>query len=721
MLEFHGFFMPNSKSFRSSVGFTIILAIVLLFILMTQTVGNAMTYPVTKTVDQVDIYHGVKVADPYRWLENPDADDTKAWVDAQNKVTFEYLNQLPDRERIQKRLTELWNYEKYGMPFKRGERYFYYKNDGLQNQSVLYAIETLNAEPRVLLDPNTLSSDGTVALSGISISDDGSQLAYGLSKSGSDWQEWKVRDVVTGNDLSDEIKWVKFSGASWTNDGKGFYYSRYTEPDEKTKLEAVNYYQKLYYHRIGEAQSADVLVYDRPDQKEWGFSGGVTEDGRYLIISVWKGSDRKNLVFYKDLSQPNSKVVELISTWDAEFDVIDNDGSVFWVKTDLDAPRSRVVAIDLANPDPKHWKSIILQTDETLKGVGLLSNQFVASYLKDAHSQVKIYALDGTLVRDVALPGLGSADGFGGKRSDVETFYSYTSFTEPNTIYRYNVETGNSNVFRKPNVKVDGSAYETKQVFYTSKDGTKVPMFITYKKGLKLDGTNPTLLYAYGGFNVSLPPFFSVSNSVWLEMGGVYALANLRGGGEYGQAWHEAGMKLKKQNVFDDFIAAAEWLISEKYTSSPKLAIEGGSNGGLLVGAVMTQRPELFGAALPAVGVMDMLRFHKFTIGWAWQGEYGDVEKSESEFKALYAYSPLHNLKSGTRYPATMVTTADHDDRVVPAHSFKFAAALQKAHKGDNPVLIRIATKAGHGAGKPTKKIIEEAADKWAFLRSVLR
>ena len=713
--------MNRSKSIRSSVGFTIIIAIVLLFILMTQTVGNAMTYPVTKTVDQVDIYHGVKVADPYRWLENPDADDTKAWVDAQNKVTFEYLNQLPDRERIQKRLTELWNYEKYGMPFKRGERYFYYKNDGLQNQSVLYAIETLNAEPRVLLDPNTLSSDGTVALSGISISDDGSQLAYGLSKSGSDWQEWKVRDVVTGNDLSDEIKWVKFSGASWTNDGKGFYYSRYTEPDEKTKLEAVNYYQKLYYHRIGEAQSADVLVYDRPDQKEWGFSGDVTEDGRYLIISVWKGSDRKNLVFYKDLSQPNSKVVELISTWDAEFDVIDNDGSVFWVKTDLDAPRSRVVAIDLTNPDSKHWKTVISQTDETLKSVGLLNNQFVASYLKDAHSQVKIYALDGTLVRDVALPGLGSAGGFGGKRSDVETFYSYTSFTEPNTIYRYNVETGNSDVFRKPNVKVDGSAYETKQVFYTSKDGTKVPMFITYKKGLKLDGTNPTLLYAYGGFNVSLPPFFSVSNSVWLEMGGVYALANLRGGGEYGQAWHEAGMKLKKQNVFDDFIAAAEWLIAEKYTSSPKLAIEGGSNGGLLVGAVMTQRPELFGAALPAVGVMDMLRFHKFTIGWAWQGEYGDVEKSEPEFKAIYAYSPLHHLKAGTRYPATMVTTADHDDRVVPAHSFKFAAALQKAHQGDNPVLIRIATKAGHGAGKPTKKIIEEAADKWAFLRSVLR
>ncbi len=679
-----------------------------------------MTYPVTKTVDQVDTYHGVTVADPYRWLENPDSEEAKAWIEAQNAVTFEYLKNIPDRESIQKRLTELWNYEKYGMPFKRGDRYFYYKNDGLQNQSVLYAIESLNGEPRVLLDPNTFSSDGTVALSGISISDDGSQLAYGISKSGSDWQEWKVRDVVTGQDLRDDLKWVKFSGASWTNDGQGFYYSRYAEPDEKTKLEAVNYFQKLYYHRIGDAQADDVLVYERSDQKEWGFSGSVTEDGRYLIITVWKGSDRKNLVFYKDLSQPDSKVVELISTWNADYNVIDNDGSVFWVKTDLDAPRSRVVAIDLANPDPKNWKTVIPQTDETLQGVGLLNNQFVASYLKDAHSQVKFYALDGALVRNVMLPGLGSVGGFGGKRSDTETFYSYTSFTEPNTIYRYNVETGHGEVFRKPNVKVNGSNYETKQVFYTSKDGTKVPMFITYKKGLKLDGSNPTLLYAYGGFNVSLTPFFSVSNAVWLEMGGVYAIANLRGGGEYGQAWHEAGMKLKKQNVFDDFIAAAEWLIAEKYTSSPKLAIEGGSNGGLLVGAVMTQRPELFGAALPAVGVMDMLRFHKFTIGWAWQGEYGDVDKNEDEFKAIYAYSPLHQLKPGTRYPSTMVTTADHDDRVVPAHSFKFAAALQKAHKGDNPVLIRIATKAGHGAGKPTAKIIEEAADKWAFLAKVL-
>lgn len=723
--------MQISQSIRS----TILMTIALLFILMTQTVGKAMTYPVTKTVDQVDTYHGVKVADPYRWLENPDAEETKAWVEAQNKVTFGYLQNIPERESIQKRLTELWNYEKYGMPFKRGnryfddkndglqikrgDRYFYYKNDGLQNQSVLYAIESLKGEPRVLLNPNTLSSDGMVALSGIAISDDGSQLAYGISKSGSDWQEWKVRDVVTGQDLSDDIKWVKFSEASWTNDGKGFYYSRYAEPDEKTKLEAANHFQKLYYHRIGTAQSDDVLVYERPDQENWGFSGDVTEDGRYLIISVWKGTDRQNLVFYKDLSKPDSKVVELISTWDADYNVIDHEGSVFWVKTDLDAPRGRVVAIDLANPSPENWKTVIPQTDETLKNVGLLNNQFVVSYLKDAHSQVKMYALNGSLVREVALPGFGFVDGFGGKRSETEMFYSYTSFTEPNTIYRYNVVTGDSEVFRKPNVKVDNSKYETKQVFYTSKDGTKVPMFITYKKGLKLDGHNPTLLYGYGGFNVSLTPFFSVSNAVWLEMGGVYATAGLRGGGEYGEKWHQAGTKLNKQNVFDDFIAAAEWLIENKYTKPAKLAIAGGSNGGLLVGACMIQRPELFGAALPAVGVMDMLRFHKFTIGWAWTSEYGSPENPE-EFPAIYAYSPLHNLKPGVRYPSTMVTTANHDDRVVPGHSFKFAAALQKAHRGENPVLIRIATNAGHGAGKPTAKIIEEVADQWAFLVKVL-
>jgi prolyl oligopeptidase len=717
------------KTVRKTIGYffkipVFIFLIVSLFIVVTPISGMAMTYPITQTVDQVDFYHGIKVADPYRWLENPDSPETKAWVDAQNQVTFSYLQSIPERELLQARLMELWNYEKYGMPFKRGDRYFYSKNDGLQNQNVLYKIETLTSEPFVLLDPNMLSTDGTVALSGISISDDGSKLAYGLSKSGSDWQEWRVRDVVTGKDLDDRLEWVKFSSANWTKDGAGFFYSRYDAPDEKTKLEAVNYYQKLYYHRIGTPQSEDVLIYERPDQKEWGFSGDVTEDGRYLIITVWKGSDRKNLIFYKNLSMPDSKVVELISQWEADYTVIESDnskGELFWVKTDLEAPRGRVVAIDLSHPEKSNWKTVISQTAETLGTVGLLNNQFVAAYLKDAHSQVKVYELNGVLVRSVKLPGLGSVGGFGGKRSDTETFFSFTSFTEPNTIYRYNVITDESSVFRKPNVKYNASDYETKQVFYTSKDGTKVPMFVTYKKGLKRDGQNPTLLYAYGGFNVSLTPFFSVSNLAWLEMGGVYAIANLRGGGEYGQAWHEAGMKLKKQNVFDDFIAAAQWLISENYTSSPKLAIEGGSNGGLLVGAVMTQRPELFGAALPAVGVMDMLRFHKFTIGWAWQGEYGDVEKSEPEFKALYAYSPLHNLKSGTRYPATMVTTADHDDRVVPAHSFKFAAALQKAHKGDNPVLIRIATKAGHGAGKPTAKVIEEAADKWAFLSKVLK
>lgn len=702
----------------------LMLIIMGLCIVVTPIAGMAMTYPVTATVDQVDVYHGIPVADPYRWLENPDSPETKAWVEAQNQVTFSYLKSIPKRESLQARLMALWNYEKYGMPFKRGSRYFYSKNNGLQNQNVLYKIETLSSEPVVLLDPNTLSTDGTVALSGIAISEDGAKLAYGLSKSGSDWQEWRVRDVETGQDLADRIEWVKFSSANWTQDGKGFFYSRYDAPDEKTKLEAVNYFQKLYYHRVGTPQSEDILIYERPDQKEWGFSGDVTEDGRYLVITVWKGSDRKNLIFYKDLSKPDSAVVELISQWEADYTVIESDHQkgrdIFWVKTDLEAPRGRVVAIDLAQPDKAHWKTVITQTPETLGNVGLLNHQFIAAYLKDAHSQIKIYELDGTFVRSVKLPGLGTVGGFGGRRSDTETFFSFTSFTEPNTIYRYNVVTDESAVFRKPTVKYNAGDYETKQIFYTSKDGTKVPMFITHRKGLKLDGQNPTLLYGYGGFNVSLTPFFSVSNLAWLEMGGVYAIANLRGGGEYGQAWHEAGMKLKKQNVFDDFMAAAEWLIDQRYTSSQKLAIEGGSNGGLLVGACMTQRPDLFGAALPSVGVMDMLRFHKFTIGWAWQGEYGDVEKSEAEFKALYAYSPLHHLKPGVRYPATMVTTADHDDRVVPAHSFKFTAALQKAHRGDHPVLIRIATKAGHGAGKPTAKVIEEAADKWAFLFKVL-
>ncbi|WP_445626526.1 prolyl oligopeptidase family serine peptidase [Nostoc sp. DSM 114167] len=676
---------------------------------------KSLTYPTSHKSNQVDNYHGTSVADPYRWLEDPDSEETRTWIEAQNQVTFGYLSEIPAREKIKQRLTKLWDYEKYGIPFKEGESYFYFKNDGLQNQSVFYTLKTLDDQPKVLLDPNKLSEDGTVALSGLSISEDGKLLAYGLSSSGSDWQEWKIRDVETGEDLQDHLKWIKFSGASWTHDNQGFFYSRYDEPNEKTRLEDVNYYQKLYYHQLGKPQSEDVLIYHRPDQKEWGFSGGVTEDGRYLIISIWLGTDSKNLVFSKDLTNPNAEVVELINQFEADYSFIDNDDSVFYFRTDLNAPRGRVIAIDTKNPAPENWQEIIPQSAETLESVGILNNQFVADYLKDAHSQIKIFDLKGGFIREVELPGLGSAGGFGGKRYDTETFYSFTSFTIPGTIYRYDMVTGKSEIFRQPVVDFNPDDYETKQVFYHSKDGTRVPMFITHKKGIKLDGNNPTYLYAYGGFNASMTPGFSVSLLVWMEMGGVYAMPNIRGGGEYGEEWHQAGIKDKKQNVFDDFIGAAEWLIANKYTKTQKLAIAGGSNGGLLVGACITQRPDLFGAALPAVGVMDMLRFHKFTIGWAWTSEYGSADNPE-EFPALYAYSPLHNITPDTAYPATLITTADHDDRVVPAHSFKFAAALQEAHAGDAPTLIRIETKAGHGAGKPTAKIIEEAADKWAFL-----
>ena len=676
--------------------------------------NDPLVYLPSRKVNQIDDYHGTLVQDCYRWLEDPDSDETKAWVEAQNQVTFSYLNEISLRGQILQRLTQLWDYEKFGIPFKEGDRYFYFKNDGLQNQSILYTLTSLDAEPRVLLDPNKLSEDGTVALSGLAVSEDGKSLAYGLSTSGSDWQEWKVRDVETCVD-SDHLNWIKFSGASWSHDNQGFFYSRYNEPNEATKLEDVNYFQKLFYHQLGKPQSEDVLIYERSDQKEWGFNGGVTEDGRYLIISVWRGTDPKNLLFYKDLTNPEAQVIELISEFEASYSFIDNDGTVFWFQTDLDAPRGRVIAIDTKNPAREQWQEIIPQAAQTLEGVGLLNNQFVAEYLQNAHTQIKLFGLTGSFVREVTLPGIGSAGGFGGKREDTETFYSFTSFTTPATIYRYDMVSGESSVFRQPKVDFNPDNYETKQVFYSSKDGTQVPMFITHKKGIQLDGNNPTYLYAYGGFNVSLTPSFSVGNLVWMEMGGIYALANLRGGGEYGEEWHQAGIKLNKQNVFDDFIAAGEWLIANQYTSPAKLAIGGGSNGGLLVGACITQRPDLFGAALPAVGVMDMLRFHKFTIGWAWTSEYGSPENPE-EFKALYAYSPLHNLKPGKSYPATMITTADHDDRVVPAHSFKFAAALQAAHTGSAPVIIRIETKAGHGAGKPTTKIIEEIADRWAFL-----
>ncbi|MEL7069380.1 MAG: prolyl oligopeptidase family serine peptidase [Cyanobacteria bacterium J06581_3] len=678
-----------------------------------------LSYPSTRTTNTTDTYHGVAVPDPYRWLEDPNTDETAQWVVAQNKVTFGYLNALPGRDQLNARLTELWNYERYGTPFKQADRYFYYKNDGLQNQSVLYTLPTLDSEPTVLLDPNTLSEDGTVALSGTAISENAKYLAYGLSTAGSDWVEWHVRDIETGEDTSDHIKWVKFSGAAWTHDHQGFFYSRYDEPNEESKLEDVNYFQKLYYHRLGTPQSEDTLTYERPDQKEWGFAGDVTEDGRYLIISVWRGTEPKNLVFYKDLQQPEAEVIELIANFEAQYSLIDTDDTTFWFRTDLDAPKGRVIAIDIANPDTANWQTLIPESEETLESVGILNNQFIADYLKDAYTQIKIFDLEGKPVREVELPGIGSAGGFNGKRSDTETFYSFTSFTVPSRIYHYDLTTGESTLFREPSIPFNPNDYETRQVFYPSKDGTQIPMFITAKKGLKLNGENPVLLYGYGGFNISLSPSFSVSNLVWLEMGGVYAVANLRGGGEYGESWHQQGIKTSKQNVFDDFISAGEWLIEQKYTKREKFAIAGGSNGGLLVGACITQRPDLFRAALPSVGVLDMLRFNKFTIGWAWESDYGSPE-NEDEFKALYAYSPLHNLKLGTDYPATMITTADHDDRVVPAHSFKFAAALQSAHEGDNPVLIRIETKAGHGAGKPTTKQIEEATDKWAFLANEL-
>ena len=665
----------------------------------------------------VDIYHGQPVPDPYRWLEDLDSEQTRAWIEAQNQLTFDYLRQIPARQRLLERLTQLWNYERYSQPFKEGNRYFYFKNDGLQNQSVLYTQESLEAEARVLLDPNTFSEDGTVALSGIAISRDGRYLAYGLSCSGSDWQEWKVRDIETGEDLPDHLRWVKFSGASWTLDGQGFFYSRYDEPAPGSEYESANYFQKLYYHRLGTSQSEDVLVYHRPDQKEWGFAGGVTEDGNYLIISVWRGTDPKNLIFYKDLRDPQSPVVELIREFEAEYSFVGNDGSRFWLLTDCQAPRRRLVAIDLEQPD--RVQEVIPEAEETLQGVSLINNQFVAFYLKDAHTQIKTFALDGSYLGEIPLPGLGSASGFGGKRYDTETFYTFTSFTTPPTIYRYDFTSGTSTLFRQPQVDFDPQAYEVQQVFYTSKDGTRIPMFLVHRRGLARTGDHPTLLYGYGGFGISLTPSFSVGLVAWLEMGGVYAQPSLRGGGEYGEEWHQAGTKLNKQKVFDDFIAAAEWLIAHGYTNPAKLAISGGSNGGLLVGACLVQRPELFAAALPAVGVFDMLRFHKFTIGWAWISEYGSPENPE-EFKALYAYSPLHNLKPGTAYPATLITTADHDDRVVPAHSFKFAAALQAAQGGSQPILIRIDTKAGHGAGKPTSKLIEEAADRWAFLVQVL-
>jgi len=678
-----------------------LLLIAMLNSLATAADWPRIMYPPTRKEDVVDDYHGTRIADPYRWLEDDNAVETKAWVAEQNRVTSAFLASIPRRAQIRERLAKLWNYERYSEPFERGGRYFWTYNSGLQNQRVLYTADKLDAPPRVLLDPNALSADGTVSLTDYVPGEDGALLVYGLSRAGSDWEEFRVRDVATGKDRDDLLKWVKFSGASWMKDGSGFFYSRYDEPKPGDELKGKVEFQKLYFHKLGTPQSNDALIYERADHADWGFHGEVTDDGRVLVIHVTQGTDTKNRIFYKVLAQPDAKVVELLNDFDAAYHFIDNAGSVFFFYTDLDAPRYRVIAVDTRAPQRAKWRELIPQAVEKLENVNLVGGRFIAHYLKDARSAVKLFDVDATdpaqiaakPAGDIKLPGIGTAGGFGGRARDTHTFFSFTSFTEPGAIHRLEVATNNSAVWKKPKVDFKSADYETKQVFVQSRDGTHVPMFITHKRGLVLDGNAPTILYGYGGFNISLTPGFAVSRAVWLEMGGVFALANLRGGGEYGADWHHAGMKLKKQNVFDDFIAAAEWLIANKYT-----------------------RPE----ALPAVGVMDMLRFHKFTIGWAWKSDYGSSENAD-EFKALAAYSPYHNLKAGTRYPATLVTTADHDDRVVPAHSFKFAARLQECQAiGGPPVMIRIETSAGHGGGTALNKVIEETADAWAFLTKVL-
>jgi prolyl oligopeptidase len=677
-----------------------------------------LQYPLSPTTAHTDTYHGTQIPDPYRWLEDPNSPQTKAWIEAQNKLTFDYLSQIPSRQPLLKRLTELWDYPKRMGWFKQGGRYFSSRNSGLQNQNLLYVQDSLQGEARVLLDPNTLSEDGTAALNNYRISPDGRYLAYAISHSGSDWQTWKVRNVETGQDLEDEIKWSKFSGAAWLPDASGFFYGRYDAPQEGESYTGANRFPKVYLHKLQTDQAQDPLIYQRPDQKEWGFYPSVTHDGKYLFLSVTKGTHPQNLFFYRQLNS-DGPFVELVSEFEAEFSYAGNIGSRFFFKTDLDAPKGRVIEIDLSKPGREHWKTLIPEKEDTLEYCFVAHRQLVASYLHHAHHRVKLFGLDGRPEGGIELPGLGSLFGISGEPDDPELFYGFTSFLHPACAYRYDFGSSQSELLFSPTLNFDFANYHTRQVFVASKDGTQVPLFLVHKKGIELDGQNLTLLYGYGGFNIPMTPGFSVARLAWLEQGGIYAQACLRGGGEYGEEWHQAGSLGNKQNVFDDFIACAEWLIAEGWTSAKKLAIQGGSNGGLLVGACMTQRPELFGAALPAVGVMDMLRFHRFTIGWAWVSDYGSPENPE-EFKTLLAYSPLHNLQKGTHYPATLVTTGDHDDRVVPAHSFKFAAALQAAQAGKAAVLIRIQTRAGHGLGKPTRLVIQEQADIYAFLSQVL-
>jgi prolyl oligopeptidase len=672
-------------------------------------------YPKTQKSDRVDDYHGTLVQDPYRWLEDVDSPETLAWVRKQNELTFGYLEKIPARQKLQKRLQELWDYPKATAPFKRGKRYFQFRNSGLQNQNVLFVLDGLETEPRLLLDPNMLSDDGTVALNNYEVSENGRWLAYALSSSGSDWQTWHIRNVDTGEDLQEILEWSKFSGAAWRKDASGFYYCQYPAPKEgETYLEA-NYNQQLYFHRLNTAQSQDLLIYERPDHKDWGFGAIVSDDDHFLVLSVWQGTDVHNRLFYQDLEVAGS-IVELIPDLEATYEFVGNDGTVFYFKTDLDASRGRIIAIDTANPERESWRTLIPQETDALEAASLVNDEFILVYMHDASHLLKRYRVDGGYIGSIKLPGIGSLPELpSGKRTDDELFYVFNSFVYPPTVFRFDFMREVSQVVWMPPIQYDFSPYETRQIFIASKDGTKIPLFLVQRKDIQFNGDNPTILYGYGGFNIPNLPNFSISRLAWLEMGGVFASACLRGGGEYGEEWHQGGMLHNKQNVFDDFIACAEWLISEKITSTPRLAIQGGSNGGLLVGACMTQRPGLFGAALPAVGVMDMLRFHKFTIGWAWVSDFGSADDPEY-FKTLYAYSPLQNIKPGQNYPPTLITTADHDDRVVPGHSFKFAAALQAAQSGDEPVLIRIQTKAGHGFGKPTRVIIDEMADVFTFL-----
>ncbi len=682
----------------------------------------SLDYPETATVDQVDDYHGTKIADPYRWLEDDvrESEAVKNWVDAQNAVTFAYLATIPERERIGRRMKELWDYERYYLPRKEGERYFYEYNNGLQNQEVVLTMTELDAEPELLIDPNGWSDDGTIALASYFPSPDGSLVAYLIQDGGSDWREARVLDVDTGELLEDHLEWLKFTALSWAGDGSGFYYSRYPATTDADKYQSLNKNMTVYFHRVGTPQDEDTIVYARPDHPDWGPRAQVTDDGRHLVITISIGTDDRYQIVYQDLTDADARPVTIIEGFDHDYTLIGSIGSELVFRTNNGAPRNRLIAIDPSRPEPQHWREIIAEAEDVLSDASLVGGRIIAQYMQDAWSVVKIVDLEGAPIGSVELPGIGTARGFDGKLDDPETFFSYTSFNSPSTVNRLDVSSGEVEVFKAPEVPFNPDDYVVDQVFFESKDGARVPMFIAHHREVLPDGNRPTLLYGYGGFNISQRPAFSVTRLAWMEMGGIYAVANLRGGGEYGAEWHKAGTKLDKQNVFDDFIAAAEYLIENDYTNPGRLAIFGGSNGGLLVGAVTNQRPDLIGAAIPAVGVMDMLRFHRFTAGRFWVDDYGSSDDPE-EFEALYAYSPYHNVKEGTDYPAILVTTADTDDRVVPGHSFKYAAALQKAQAGDAPVLIRIETRAGHGAGMPTEKVIEDYADRWAFLVKNLR